>query len=170
MQRRFLLLERRLVVLEQREHERQIRERFGATPSQFQSGSPLCNAAYFGDAGSAIGRQREDHSQAKAHSNLSDEPIEDRKIRDLHAQLDANDYSVYESRSLPNDFDEIRRSRSSEPIQVGRTGRIAAALNSFMVTAFLLGAILTVPAEKAAHVHALVNIAVNAISKAPHSK
>lgn len=182
MQRRFLLLEQRLAVLEQREHERQIREKFGVAPAQFQSGAPLSDAAYFGDAGFAIGRQRDDHSKPKAHPEFIDtedektEWIDDRKTRGLHAQLNESDSSRDESSRPQNDFIENRPSRSGEPAQAGFARRLAAAFSSFVVTAFLAGsigfvvAILTVPAEKAAQFHTLVDIAVNAISAASHTK
>lgn len=177
MQRRFLLLEQRLAVLEQREHERQIREKFGAAPAQFQSGAPLNDAA-FGGKVSAIGRQRDDDSQAKfIDAKVKKiESIDDRKTLDLDAQLSASGSSRDESSGPPNDFVEIRPVRSGEPTQAGFARRLAGAFNSFIVTAFLagsigfIGAILTVPAEKAAQFHALVNIAVNAISAASHTK
>jgi hypothetical protein len=181
MQRRFLLLEQRLAVLEQREHERQIREKFGAAPAQFQSGAPLSDATFGGDV-SAIGRQRDDHSKPKAHPEFIDtedektESIDDRKTRGLHAQLNESDSSRDESSRPQNDFVENRPSRSGEPAQAGFARRLAAAFSSFVVTAFLagsigfIGAILTVPAEKAAQFHALVDIAVNAISAASHTK
>ncbi len=182
MQRRFFLLEQRLAILEQREHERQIREKFGAAPAQSQSRTPHSEAAYFGDAVSAIGHQREDHSQAKAHPEFTytkaekAEAIVDRKTRDLHAQSHASNSSHNKRSKLPNDFVEIHPLQSGEPIQAGPARRIAEAFNSFVVTAFLagsigfMGAILIVPAEKAVQFHALVNIAVNAISEASHTK
>ncbi|MBM3641704.1 MAG: hypothetical protein FJX15_10260 [Alphaproteobacteria bacterium] len=182
MQRRFLLLERRLAILEQREHERQIREKLEAAPAQAQSQTPLNDAAYLADAVSPIGNRRENHSQAKAHPEFTytraekAELIDDPKTSDMHVQSHASDSPSNDERTrLPKDFVEIRPS-SGEPIQARLAHRIAAAFSSFVVTAFVAGsigflaAILTVPAERAVQFHALLNIAVNAISDASHRK
>ncbi len=180
MQRRFFLLEQRLAILERREHERQIREKLGAAAVHSQSGTPYSDAAFFGGAVSAIGHQREDHAQAKSQPEFfytkteKAEPMDDRKTRGQHAH--ASDSRHDERSGLRKDFVEIGPSRCDKPIQAGLASRIAAAISSLVVTAFLassigfMGAILTVPAEKAAQFHALVNIAVNAISEAPHAK
>lgn len=180
LQRRFLLLEQRLAILEQREHERQIREKFEAASTQSQRGAPTGGAAYFGDDISV--RQGEDYSQAKSQPEFSyskveqDESADDRKIRDLHMPSHASN-SWRDNRSgTPSDFVEIHPLRSGQSIQAGPARKAAEALNSFVVTAFLagsigfMGAILLVPAEKAVQFHALVNIAVNAISEGPHTK
>jgi hypothetical protein len=177
MQRRFFLLEQRLAILERQEHERQIREKFAAVHSQ--GGTSDSGAAYFGSAVSAIGHQVEDHSPAKSQPEFfytkteKSEPMDDRKTRDLHGQAGE---SRHDESGLPNDFVEIRPTRCDKTIQAGLGYRIAAAFSSFVVTAFLassigfMGAILTVPTEKAARIHALVNIAVKALSEAPHTK
>ncbi|MFO1102745.1 MAG: hypothetical protein U1E20_07580 [Methylocystis sp.] len=66
--------------------------------------------------------------------------------------------------------------RSGEPSQAGAARKAAEAFNSFVVTAFLagaigfIGAIVIMPAEKALQFHALVNFAVNAISAGSHAK
>ena len=180
LQRRFLLLEQRLAILEQREHERQIREKFETASVRSQSGTPTGGAASFGEEVSV--RQGEDCSKAKSppeftYSKVEQaEPIDDRKTRDLDAQSHASDSRRDKGSGTPNDFVEIHPLRSGEPIQPGPARRIAEAFNSFVVTAFLagsigfMGAILIVPAEKAVQFHALVNIAVNAISEASHTK
>lgn len=180
LQRRFLLLEQRLAILEQREHERQIRERLEAASAQSQRGTPTSETAYFGDDISI--RQGEDYSKAKSPPEFSyskveqDESADDRKIRELHAQSYASD-SWRDNRSgTPRDFVEIHPLRSGEPTQAGPARKVAEALNSFVVTALLagsfgfMGAILLVPAEKAVKFHALVNIAVSAISNGSHTK
>jgi hypothetical protein len=178
MQRRFFLLEQRLAILERQEHERQIREKFEAAAVHSQSGTSHSKAASFESAVTAIGRQVDDHSPAKSQPEFfytkteKSEPIDDRKTRDLHVPAD----SRHDESGLPNDFVEIGPTRCDNPIQAGLGYRIAAAFSSFVVTAFLASstgfmfAILTVPTEKAAQIHALVNIAVRALSEAPHTK
>ncbi len=178
LQRRFLLLEQRLAILEQREHERQIGEKFEAASAQSQSGTPT-GGAYFGDDFSV--RQGEDsNTNSRPEFTYSkveqDESVDDRKTRDLHAQSHASDARRDRGSGTPNDFVELHPLRSGEPIQAAPARRIAEAFNSFVVTAFLagsigfIGAILIVPAEKAAQFHALVNIAVNAFSEASRTK
>ena len=180
LQRRFLLLEQRLSILEQREHERQIREKFEATSAQSQTGMPTGGTAYFGDDISV--RQGEDYSKVKSRPEFTyskveqDKSADDRKICDPHAQSHASN-SWRDNRSrTPSDFVEVHPLGSGEPIQAGPARKVAEALNSFLVTAFLAGsigfmsAILLVPAEKAVQFHALVSIAVKAISEGSHTK
>lgn len=180
LQRRFLLLEQRLAILEQREHERQIREKFEAASAQSQREAPTGGAAYFGDDISV--RQGEDYWKASSRPEFTyskveqDESADDCKIRDLHAQSYASDSWRDKRSRTPSDFVEIHPSRSGEPIQPVPARKVAEAFNSFVVTAFLagaigfMGAILIVPAEKAVQFHALVNIAVNVISEGSHTK
>ncbi len=180
LQRRFLLLEQRLAILEQREHERQIREKLEAASAQSQRATPTASAAYFGDDISV--RQGEDYSKVKSRPEFTyskverDESADDCKIRDPHNQSQASD-SWRDNRSrTPSDFVEIHPLRSGEPTRAEPARKVAEALSSFVVTAFLagsigfLGAILLVPAETAVQFHALVSIAVNAISEGSHTK
>ncbi|MFO1125285.1 MAG: hypothetical protein U1E25_08420 [Methylocystis sp.] len=182
MQRRFLLLERRLAILEQREHERQIREKLEAAPAQPQSQTPLNDAAYLGAAVSPIGNRRENHSQAKTHPEFTytraekPELIDHPKTSDMHVQAHASESPSTDKGTKPSkDFVEIRPS-SGEPVEAGLAHRIAAAFSSFVVTAFVAGsigflaAVLTVPRDRAVQFHALLNIAANAISDASHRK
>ena len=184
MQRRFLLLEQRLAILEQRERERQIREKFEVAAPQSQSRTPNHNdASNLADAVSGVANRREDHAQAKAPPEFSyvrtekaestDEPV----ASDAPGSSHASDFSSNEKKNkLPKDFVEIRPSPSGDPVQAGWGRRMAAAFSSFVVTAFMAGsigfiaAILAVPAERAAQFHAFLNIAVNAISDVSHRK
>ncbi len=180
LQRRFLLLEQRLSILEQREHERQSREKFEAAAAPSQRGTPTGGTAYVGDDISV--RQGEDDSKTNSRPEFTyrkveqDESADDRKIRDLHAQSHVSDTWRDDRSRTPSDFVEIHPLRSGEPIQARQARKAAEALNSFVVTAFLagsfgfMGAILFVPAEKAVEFHALVNIAVNAMSERSHTK
>jgi hypothetical protein len=179
LQRRFLLLEQRLAVLEQREHERQIREKFEAAAAQSRSGTPTGGAPYFED--DSFVRQPEDYSKANSGPEFTyskveqDQPSADRKIGDLDAQSPASDSSRDHGSRSPSDYVEIHPLRSGEPIQTGAARKAAEAFNSFVMTAFLagsigfIGAILIMPAEKARQFHALVNFAVNAISAGSHA-
>ncbi len=188
LQRRFLLLEQRLAILEQREHERQIREKFEAASTQSQRATPTGGTTYFGEDIS-VGqrddisvRQGEDHSKVKSRPEFTyskverDESADDCKIRDTHAQSQASDSWPDNRSRTPSDFVEIHPLRSGEPIQAEPARKVAEALNSFVVTAFLagsigfMGAIFLVPAEKAVQFHAFVSIAVNAISEGFHTK
>jgi hypothetical protein len=180
LQRRFVLLEQRLAILEQREHERQIREKLDAASTQAQRATPAGGAAYLGEELSV--RQGEEYSKAKSppeftYSEVEQaEPVDDRKTPDLNAQLHASESWRDKSGETPSEFVEIHPLPRGEPIQAKSARRIAQGLYSFVVTAFLagsigfIGAILIVPAEKAQKFHALVNIAVNAISEASHKK
>lgn len=174
LQRRFLLLEQRLAILEQREHERQSREKFEAAAAPSQRGTPTGGAAYFADD---ISLRRGEDSKTNPRQEFTygkveqEESADDRKNGDLHAQSHLSDSWRDDRGMTPSDFVEIHPLRSGEPIQARPARKAAEALYSFVVTAFLagsfgfMGAILLVPAEKAAEFHALVNIAVNAISE-----
>ncbi|MGD9659484.1 MAG: hypothetical protein AB7U61_17895 [Methylocystis sp.] len=180
LQRRFLLLEQRLAILEQREHERQVREKLNAASAQAQRGTSAGGAAYLGEEISV--RQGEDYSKAKSRPEFTyikveqAEPEDARKTGDFPAQSQASDSWRDNSSGAPSDFVEIHPLRGGEPFQAEPARKMAQAFYSFAVTAFLAGsigfmaAILIVPAEKALKFHALFNIALSAVSEAARTK
>ncbi|MGD9540095.1 hypothetical protein [Methylocystis sp.] len=180
LQRRFVLLEQRLAILEQREHERQIREKHDAASMQAQSVTAAAGVAYLGEELSV--RQGEDHSKARSRPEFTyskveqAEPVDDRKTCDLPPQSHASDSWREKSSETPSEFVETHPLRSGEPFQAEPARRMAQTFYSFVVTAFLagsigfLGAILIVPAEKALKFHAFVNIAVKALTEASRTK
>lgn len=182
LQRRFVLLEQRLAILEQRERERQIREKFAAAPAPSQNGKSEGDAAYFGDAVSATFGRSEDHSRAKSQPEFTytkvekAESFDERKANEQHAPAPANDSSRAAGGGFPSDFVEIRAERRTQPIQAGPARKIAGSASSLLAAALFAGAmgffaaIFTVSAERAAQFRALVNIAVNAMSEGRHAK
>lgn len=182
LQRRFVLLEQRLAILEQRERERQIKEKFEVPAAQSQKAKPESDAISFGNAVSAAVGRGEQRAPAKSQPEFTHtkvekaESIDDRKANERHAPSPANDPTRVAGGGFPSDVVEIRPERNAEPIHVEPARKIAGSVSSLIAVALLASsmgffiAIFAVSKERATQFHALVNIAVKAMSDVRHTK